>query len=144
MDGIYWFAVGGGIVALLYGIYAIRSVLASSSGNERMQEIAGAIQEGARAYLNRQYLTIGVVGVVIFVVLLALLGYKVGIGFAIGAILSAAAGYIGMYVSVRANVRTAEAARWFARVSCSNRHCSPSLRFDRSPPAATAPRLCSA
>ena len=111
MDGIYWFAVGGGIVALLYGIYAIRSVLASSSGNERMQEIAGAIQEGARAYLNRQYLTIGVVGVVIFVILLVLLGYKVGIGFAIGAILSAAAGYIGMYVSVRANVRTAEAAR---------------------------------
>ncbi len=111
MDGIYWFAVGGGIVALLYGIYAIRSVLAASSGNERMHEIAGAVQEGARAYLNRQYMTIGVVGVVIFVILLVLLGYKVGIGFAIGAILSAAAGYIGMYVSVRANVRTAEAAR---------------------------------
>ena len=111
MDGIYWFAVGGGVVALLYGIYAIRSVLAASAGNERMQEIASAIQEGARAYLNRQYLTIGIVGVVIFVVLLVLLGYKVGIGFAIGAILSAAAGYIGMYVSVRANVRTADAAR---------------------------------
>ena len=111
MDGIYWFAVGCGIVALLYGIYAIRSVLAASAGNERMQEIAGAIQEGARAYLNRQYMTIGIVGVVIFVILLVLLGYKVGIGFAIGAILSALAGYIGMYVSVRANVRTAEAAR---------------------------------
>ncbi len=111
MDGIYWFAVGGGVVALLYGIYAIRSVLAASAGNERMQEIASAIQEGARAYLNRQYLTIGIVGVVIFVILLVLLGYKVGIGFAIGAILSAAAGYIGMYVSVRANVRTADAAR---------------------------------
>ena len=111
MDGIYWFAVGCGIVALLYGIYAIRSVLAASAGNERMQEIAGAIQEGARAYLNRQYTTIGIVGVVIFVILLVLLGYKVGIGFAIGAILSALAGYIGMYVSVRANVRTAEAAR---------------------------------
>ena len=111
MDGIYWFAVGGGVVALLYGIYAVRAVLAASSGNERMQEIAGAIQEGARAYLNRQYMTIGMVGVVIFVILLVLLGYKVGIGFAIGAILSAAAGYIGMYVSVRANVRTAEAAR---------------------------------
>ena len=95
MDGIYWFAVGGGVVALLYGIYAIRSVLAASAGNERMQEIASAIQEG----------------VVIFVILLVLLGYKVGIGFAIGAILSAAAGYIGMYVSVRANVRTADAAR---------------------------------
>jgi len=111
MDGIYWFAIGGGVVALLYGIYAIRSVLAASAGNEKMQEIAGAIQEGARAYLNRQYMTIGIVGVVIFVILLVLLGYKVGIGFAIGAILSAAAGYIGMYVSVRANVRTAEAAR---------------------------------
>ena len=111
MDGIYWFAVGSGVVALLYGIYAIRSVLAASSGNERMQEIAGAIQEGARAYMNRQYMTIGIVGVVIFVILLVLLGYRVGIGFAIGAILSATAGYIGMYVSVRANVRTAEAAR---------------------------------
>jgi K(+)-stimulated pyrophosphate-energized sodium pump len=111
MDGIYWFAVGGGIVALLYGIYAIRSVLAAGTGNERMQEIASAIQEGARAYLNRQYMTIGIVGVIIFVILLVLLGYKVGIGFAIGAVLSALAGYIGMYVSVRANVRTAEAAR---------------------------------
>jgi K(+)-stimulated pyrophosphate-energized sodium pump len=111
MDGIYWFAIGSGIVALLYGIYAIRAVLAAGTGNERMREIAGAIQEGARAYLNRQYLTIGMVGVVIFVILLVLLGYKVGIGFAIGAILSATAGYIGMYVSVRANVRTAEAAR---------------------------------
>jgi K(+)-stimulated pyrophosphate-energized sodium pump len=111
MDGIYWFAVACGVVALLYGIYAIRSVLAASGGNERMQEIAGAIQEGARAYLNRQYMTIGMVGVVIFVILLVLLGYKVGIGFAIGAILSALAGYIGMYVSVRANVRTADAAR---------------------------------
>ncbi|MBI05524.1 MAG: sodium-translocating pyrophosphatase [Rhodospirillaceae bacterium] len=111
MDGIYWFALGGGIVALVYGIYAIRSVLAASTGNERMQEIAGAVQEGARAYLNRQYITIGLVGVVIFVILLVLLGYKVAIGFAIGAVLSAAAGYIGMYVSVRANVRTADAAR---------------------------------
>ena len=89
MDGIYWFAVGGGIVALLYGIYAIRSVLAAGTGNERMQEIASAIQEGARAYLNRQYMTIGIVGVIIFVILLVLLGYKVGIGFAIGAVLSA-------------------------------------------------------
>jgi len=111
MDEIYWFAVGGGVIALLYGMYAIRSILGATTGNERMQEIASAIQEGARAYLNRQYLTIGVVGVVIFAILVGLLGYKVGIGFAIGAILSAAAGYIGMYVSVRANVRTADAAR---------------------------------
>ena len=92
MDEIYWFAVGGGVIALLYGMYAIRSILGATTGNERMQEIAGAIQEGARAYLNRQYLTIGVVGVVIFAILVGLLGYKVGIGFAIGAILSAAGG----------------------------------------------------
>jgi len=110
MDAIYWFALACGVVSLLYGIYAIRSVLSASAGNARMQEIAAAIQEGARAYLNRQYLAIGVVGVVIFIILTVLLGYKVGIGFAIGAILSAATGYIGMFVSVRANVRTAQAA----------------------------------
>jgi K(+)-stimulated pyrophosphate-energized sodium pump len=99
-----------GVVALLYGIYAIRSVFSASTGSERMREIADAIQEGARAYLNRQYLTIGLVGLVIFGILTGLLGYLVGIGFLIGAVLSAAAGYIGMHVSVRANVRTAEAA----------------------------------
>ena len=110
MDAIYWFALACGVVSLIYGVYAIRSVFASSAGSERMQEIAGAVQEGARAYLNRQYMTIGIVGIAIFGILTGLLGYKVGIGFAIGAILSAAAGYIGMYVSVRANVRTAQAA----------------------------------
>ena len=109
MDAIYWFALACGVVSLLYGIYAVRSVFAASTGSERMQEIAAAVQEGARAYLNRQYITIGIVGIVIFGILTGLLGYKVGIGFAIGAILSAAAGYIGMYVSVRANVRTAQA-----------------------------------
>ncbi len=111
MSSSYYFAVACGVVALLYGLYAIRSVFAASPGNARMQEIAAAIQEGARAYLNRQYLTIGVVGLVIFGILIGLLGHLVGIGFLIGAILSAAAGYIGMHVSVRANVRTAEAAR---------------------------------
>ena len=111
MSSIYYFAVACGVVALLYGLYAIRSVFAASPGNARMQEIAAAIQEGARAYLNRQYLTIGIVGLVIFGILIGLLGHLVGIGFLIGAILSAAAGYIGMHVSVRANVRTAEAAR---------------------------------
>ena len=110
MDAIYWFALACGVVSLLYGIYAVRSVFAASTGSERMQEIAAAVQEGARAYLNRQYITIGIVGIVIFGILTGLLGYKVGIGFAIGAILSAAAGYIVMYVSVRANVRTAQAA----------------------------------
>ncbi len=100
-----------GALALLYGAWAAKSVLSAPAGNERMQQIAGAVQEGAKAYLNRQYRTIGMVGIVIFVLLAVFLGVKEGIGFLIGAILSGAAGYIGMHVSVRANVRTAEAAR---------------------------------
>jgi len=106
-----WFAIACGVLALVYGIWASGSVLKASPGNERMQQIAAAIQEGASAYLNRQYTTIGIVGVVIFIVLLFALGWKVGVGFLIGAILSGATGYIGMNVSVRANVRTAEGAR---------------------------------
>jgi len=102
--------VCGGL-ALAYGWWASHSVLSAPAGNERMQQIAGAVQEGAKAYLNRQYRTIAMVGVVIFVLLAVFLGIWEGIGFLIGAVLSGATGYIGMHVSVRANVRTAEASR---------------------------------
>jgi K(+)-stimulated pyrophosphate-energized sodium pump len=106
-----WFVVGCGVLALAYGVYASRSVLAASAGTERMQEISAAIQEGAKAYLNRQYRAIAMVGVVVCIIISVVLGIKVGIGFLIGAVLSGATGYIGMNISVRANVRTAEGAR---------------------------------
>ncbi|SLN45012.1 sodium-translocating pyrophosphatase [Oceanibacterium hippocampi] len=112
MSEALWFPIVCGVLALLYGAYASRAVLSASAGTKRMQEIAAAIQEGASAYLNRQYLTIGLVGIVIFLVIsFGLFDIMVGLGFAIGAILSGAAGYIGMNVSVRANVRTAAAAQ---------------------------------
>jgi len=111
MSTVLWLVIASGFMAILYGLFTARSILAASPGNERMQEIAGAIQEGAGAFLNRQYTTIAIVGAVVFFIVMFLLGWQVAIGFAIGAILSGAAGYIGMLISVRANVRTTEAAR---------------------------------
>ena len=107
----YWLVIGAGVLAILYGLVTSRQVLAANAGSERMQQIAGAVQEGARAYLNRQYRTIAIAGVVILIILLATLGWRAALGFLIGSVLSGSAGYIGMNVSVRANVRTAQAAR---------------------------------
>ncbi len=105
------FVLACGVLALAYGIWATRSVLSADPGSARMQAIAAAIQEGAQAYLNRQYRAIAMVGIVIFLIVSFALDFTVGIGYLIGAVLSGATGYIGMNVSVRANVRTAEAAR---------------------------------
>ena len=111
MPTVYWFVVVSGVVSLLYGVFAARSIFAAAAGNERMQEIAAAIQEGANAFLKRQYTAIAIVGVVVAVILAATLGITMAVGFVIGAVLSGVTGFIGMNVSVRANVRTAHAAR---------------------------------
>ena len=110
MTPIHWLVIASGVFAILYALYAGRAVLGADTGTDRMREISAAVQEGATAFLNRQYRTIAVVGAVVFVLTGLLIDWLSAIGFLIGAVLSGATGYIGMNVSVRANVRTAQAA----------------------------------
>src|SRR5215467_5840853 len=110
MGPVLWAIIGCGLLSLVYGAYTVRAVMASDAGTPRMQEIAAAIQEGAQAYLTRQYSTIAIAGAVIFLIVAWLLGLPVAIGFLLGAVLSGTAGFVGMLVSVRANVRTAQAS----------------------------------
>ena len=120
-----WMIVGCGVLAIVYGIWATQSVISADPGSKKMQEISEAVREGAQAYLRRQYATIGVVGIVVFLIIGFTLGWLVAVGFAIGAILSGATGFIGMTVSVRANVRVAQAR---IQGRCHNRHAGRGSR----------------
>ena len=111
MELIFIFSCIAGTLAIAYGFITARQVLGMSAGTKKMQEISNAIQEGASAYLKRQYYTIALVGVIIFIIIALFLNLSVALGFLVGAILSVMAGFIGMHISVRANVRTTEAAK---------------------------------
>ena len=111
IDTILYYTIFAGILSIIYGFFTVSNIIKSSPGNIKMQEIASAIQIGAKAYLNRQYKTIAIVGVVVLIIITFAFNYLVGLGYLIGATLSGIAGYVGMLVSVQANVRTAEASR---------------------------------
>ena len=110
MTNVHWLVLASGVIGLIYAVVTARAVIAAGTGSDKMREISAAVQEGAMAFLNRQYTTIAIVGVAVFVLTWVILGKFSGIGFLIGSVLSGATGYIGMNVSVRANVRTAHAA----------------------------------
>ena len=109
IDTILLYTIGEGFISIIYGFLTGKHILSSSAGNTKMQDIASAIQIGAKAYINRQYKTIGIVGIVVLVIISYAFSILVGLGYLIGATLSGIAGYVGMLVSVQANVRTAEA-----------------------------------
>ena len=106
-----WFSLISAVIGIIYGAFLIKNILGKDAGSETMRKISDAIKEGASAYLNRQYKTIAVIAVIVFILLWILTNITTGLGFLVGAVLSGVAGYIGMNVSVRANVRTAEAAK---------------------------------
>ena len=110
MTNVHWLVLASGVIGLIYAVVTARAMIAAGTGSDKMREISAAVQEGAMAFLNRQYTTIAIVGVAVFVLTWVILGKFSGIGFLIGSVLSGATGYIGMNVSVRANVRTAHAA----------------------------------
>ena len=111
VETILIYTILTGILSIVYGYFTGKHILSSSAGNSKMQEIASAIQVGAKAYLNRQYKTIAIVGFVVLAIIIYAFSMLVGLGYLIGATLSGIAGYVGMLVSVQANVRTAEASR---------------------------------